>query len=128
MLPDLHLSDWIAWEQRLSLPDKAGIYVIGKGTPPEVIYVGRTWGTGGLRDRIRAFNRSATTGQKGHAGGVTYNTVVGSSVEDLQVRVHVPIAINPDENIMRPYIEYAERRLLWEHVARYGALPLCNSQ
>jgi len=85
-------------------------------------------GGGGVRDRIRAFHRSATTGQLGHAGGVTFHTKLGPDVGDLAVSVHLPIAINPDLAILRPYIEYAERRLIWEHVARLGALPECNSQ
>lgn len=92
------------------------------------VYIGRTWGAGGMRDRVRAFHRSATTGVKGHAGGVTFNRVYGAEVDKLHVRVHRPIAINPAEEILRPYIEYAERRLIWEYVERYGELPACNSE
>ena len=32
------------------------------------------------------------------------------------------------QKIMRPYIEYAERRLIWEHVSQHGDLPACNSE
>lgn len=128
MLTDLHLSEWTPWAERHAQPDCAGVYVIGKGDECSVIYIGRTWGGGGLRDRLRAFNRSAVTGQKGHAGGLTYNQTFGTDVEDLSVRVHVPITINPDQKIMRPYIEYAERRLIWEFVTQHGDLPACNSE
>lgn len=125
---ELHLSEWAAWSQRHTQPDCAGVYVIGRGNEPVVLYIGRTWGSGGLKDRIRAFNRSATTGVKGHAGGVTYFHKLGPSVSDLMVKFHVPVAINPDEKILRPYIEYAERRLIWEHVVITGALPECNTE
>lgn len=123
----MHLSDWISWNDRSALPDEPGVYVIADETHA-TIYIGRTWGSGGIRDRIRAFHRSATTGGKGHAGGVTFNRAYGGNVEHLHVRVHRPIAVNPNDAILRPYIEYAERRLIWEHVERHGALPACNSE
>ena len=128
MLTTLHLSDWLNWEDRLNLPALSGIYIIAKNTQSNVIYVGRTWGNGGLRKRISAFNRSATTGLSGHAGGVTFSSKFGSNVDDLFVRYHIPVAINPDPDILRPYIEYAERRIIWEHVERHGQLPICNSE
>lgn len=125
MFTELHLSEAINWDKRGTLPSSSGVYVISKG---DTVYVGRTWGVGGLRERIRAFHRSATTGAKGHAGGVTFHEKFGPEVSNLKVKVHVPLAINPDKKIMRPYIEYAERRLIWEHVARTGELPPCNSE
>jgi hypothetical protein len=128
MLAELHLSPWAQWSERHLQPDCAGVYIIGKGAEHSTIYIGRTWGKGGLRDRLRAFHRSAVTGQKGHAGGMTYHHAFGSDVDDLSVRAHVPITINPDNRILRPYIDYAERRLIWEYVARHGDLPVCNTE
>lgn len=128
MLNRLHLSDWLEWDRRGDTPELPGIYIIAKASVGDIVYIGRTWGAGGLRDRLRTFNRSATTGAKGHAGGVTYHNTIGADVSDLRVRVHQPIAINPDVAIIRPYIEYAERRLIWEFVERVGRLPLCNSE
>ena len=128
MLPELFLSEWLTWERRHELPDGSGIYLVGKGEPPRIVYIGRTWGLGGLRDRLRAFHRSATTGLKGHAGGVTFNRTIGPQTADLSVRVHVPLAINPVEKIVRPYLDYAERRFIWEYVAQHGELPICNSE
>lgn len=101
--------------------------MIGKGSPQNVVYVGRTWGAGGLRDRLRAFHRSATSGLKGHAGGLTYHGRFGSDMSDVSVRVHLPIAINQADQFLRPYIDFAEKRVLWEHVQRWGRLPPCNS-
>lgn len=124
----IHLSDWFEWSSRTQLPESAGLYVIAKGEVANVIYVGRTWSAKGIRNRVRSFHRSATTARDGHAGGVTYHSTFGADVDDLQIRVHVPRVINPDERILRPYIEYAERRLIWEHVERHGELPVCNSE
>jgi hypothetical protein len=128
MLTTLHLSDWLDWDNRGELPSSSGIYIIAKGSHSNVVYIGRTWGNGGLRKRISAFNRSATTGVAGHAGGVTYNHTFGSDVSDLFVRSHTPKVINPNTDILRPYVEYAERRLIWEHVEQFGQLPKCNSE
>jgi hypothetical protein len=128
MFLNLHLTEWSSWDERRSIPATPGVYVIAKEKPGNVIYIGRTWGTGGLRDRLNDFHRSATTGLRGHAGGVTYHRVFGPTALDLFARVHVALAINPAEKILRPYIEYAERRLIWEHVEQHGELPACNSE
>ena len=124
----VHLSDWMPWSQRGDLPDAVGLYVIAKGAESNIVYVGRTWSEGGLRGRIRAFHRSATTGLKGHAGGVTYHARIGPVVDDLMLRVHLPVSINPDAKIMRPYLDYAERHLIWTYVEAHGELPVCNSE
>lgn len=36
-----------------------------------------------------------------------------------------PTGLIPD--FLRPYIGYAERWMIWEHVKAHGALPVCNS-
>ncbi len=128
MLLNIHLSEWLSWAQRGSHPTSPGVYVIAQDRPVNTIYIGRTWGLGGLRDRLNAFHRSATTGLKGHAGGLTYHRQYGPDAMDLFACVHTTIAINPTDKILRPYIEYAERRLIWEHVEKFGDLPACNSE
>jgi hypothetical protein len=122
------LSEWLPWADRKNVPDTPGVYVIAKAKPGNTIYIGRTWAGGGLRERLSAFHRSATTGLKGHAGGVTFHRVFGPMTLDLFACVHQTVAINPDPRIMRPYIEYAERRLIWEYVEKHGDLPACNSE
>lgn len=124
----IHFLEWLPWSERVGLPPEAGLYRIARGEPANLIYVGRTWGEGGIRERIRSFHRSAMTGQKGHAGGQTYFRRFGADVGDLIVSAHVPLAINPTLTILKPYIDYAERRVLWEHVERVGALPECNTE
>jgi hypothetical protein len=128
MFLNLHLSEWLPWAERGKHPSLPGVYIIARESPGQVIYIGRTWGGGGLRERLSAFHRSATTGLKGHAGGVTFSRIFGPSVVDLFASVHTTVAINPSEKILRPYIEYAERRLLWEYVEQHGELPACNTE
>jgi len=124
---NLHLTEKLPWAQRQSLVDEPGIYVISKGS--DVVYIGRTWSANGLRGRISQFNRSATTGQEGHAGGVTFFGTYGALNEaEMSVAVHVPSVVRREVEILRSYIQYAERRLIWEFVERHARLPACNSE
>jgi hypothetical protein len=124
----VHLADSLKWSSRGRLPTQPGIYVISKKSSDNIIYVGKTWGGDGLRGRVAAFHRSAITGAKGHAGGVTYHSKFGSSVTDLFVAAHVPVTIRREPEILRAYLLYVERRLVWEFVERAGWLPECNSE
>lgn len=121
------LSSPLPWLERLAAPVDPGVYVIEKGGA--VIYIGKSWGGDGLRGRLGGFHRSATAGLKGHAGGVTFFGRFGKIVpEEVAVSVHVPIVIRREADVLYPYIQYVERRLIWEHVERYGRLPECNSE
>lgn len=122
------ITEPISWENRKELPELAGVYLIAKGKVSNLIYIGRTWGRKGIRNRIRAFHRSATTGKKGHAGGVTFYGKMGGNTDGLLVSTHLADDISPAPEILRPYISYAERRLIWEFVRDHGRLPLCNSE
>lgn len=102
----IHFTERVPWAERMALPTDPGIYCISKGD--QVIYFGKTWGNGGLRDRVGDFHRSAVTGKKGHAGGVTYHAKFGTDVSDLSVEVHVPYAVSRLTTILCPYIQYAE--------------------
>ena len=123
----LHITPSIPWAERAALPNEPGVYIIAKAG--EVIYVGKTWGSDGLRGRISDFHRSATTGFKGHAGGVTFFGKFGPiDPEDISVSVHSPVIIRRESDILYPYIQYVERRIIWEHVEQHGRLPACNSE
>ncbi len=128
MAADILLSEWVPWPERRLQPTCGGVYIVGKGNPAKVVYIGRTSGRGGLRTRLRTFNRSAATGRSGHAGGVTYHRLFGGELDDLYVRVHSAIAVDPDPKILKPYTLYVERRLIWEYIAQFGGLPACNSE
>jgi hypothetical protein len=125
----IHLTTWQPWVKREAALDAvAGVYVIAKAVPDNQIYIGKTWGEDGLRGRLRAFNRSALTGQKGHAGGVTYHSMFGANVDDLLFAMHSSMVIRDDPAILNAYILYAERSLIWEHVELHGRMPVCNSE
>jgi hypothetical protein len=119
------LSESIPWAQRASVTTDAGVYVITKAG--DGVYIGKSWGGDGLRGRLTAFHRSATTGERGHAGGVTFHNSFGAiCADEISVAVHVPFTIRRDAEILYPYLLYVERRLIWEHVERYGRMPACN--
>ena len=124
---NVDLSVFLPWDRRGEYPDRPGLYAIARELPDNLIYVGLTMQSEGLRGRLRQFHRSATTGRLGHAGGVTYHKQFGPEVASLLVAVHLPYAINPDPKVMAPYIKFGERLLIWKHVARHGAMPACNS-
>jgi len=124
----IHLSPWTSWDTREQLPSLPGVYVIAKANPSEIIYFGLTCAKGGLKKRVALFHQVAVKGQGNHAGGITYNSLYGPELSDLIVAVHTPFAINPSEDVLHPYIKYAERRLIWEFVEQHGRLPACNSE
>ncbi|WP_282129429.1 hypothetical protein [Roseobacter litoralis] len=82
---ELHATEPICWDDRKELPELAGIYLIAEGEAENLIYIGRTWGRKGIRNRIRTFHRSATTGKKGHAGGVTFHSKLYGDTDGLTV-------------------------------------------
>lgn len=124
---EIHIQPSMPWIERAALPSGPGVYLISKAGV--LIYIGKTWGGDGLRGRVADFHRSATTGLKGHAGGVTFFGKYGAiDPTEISVAVHVPIIVRRDPAILNPYIQYAERRLIWEHVERLGCLPACNSE
>ena len=124
----LELSEPLSWDRRNELAASAGVYVIAKADPANTVYIGRTWGSKGVKQRIGTFNRSAVTGRKGHAGGVTYHHTFGPHTDDLWVSVHIPTDVEVRPEILHPYIAYAERRFIWEFVDQYRRLPACNSE
>ncbi len=124
----IHLSEWRPWSKCDELPDTAGVYLIAAGEPDNTVYIGKTWGGNGLRGRLRAFSRSAVTGEKGHAGGVTYHALFGTNIDGLLFAYHASRVVREDPVILNAYILYIERALIWEHVERHGRMPACNSE
>ena len=116
---DVHLSPFLPWERRGEHRDAPGVYAIATGNADNIIYIGLTVQSDGLRGRLRQFHRSATTGQPGHAGGVTYSQRFGPDVSALLVAVHLPHAVNTTATVMGAYVLYAERLLIWRYVARH---------
>lgn len=123
----LHFTPHLRWDRRGEAPPAAGVYAISKDRPENLIYVGLTRQTKGLRGRLRQFHRSATTGRHGHAGGVTYYQLFGPNTSGLLFATHLAEVPSASPKIMAAYVHYAERTLIWQHIARHGELPVCNS-
>ena len=129
---------WVAWAHRLSLRgiSAPGVYVLthSHGHPPSssnpishpVIYVGET-SNQTLADRWRQFSRSATTGKRSHSGGRTYFVRFGPERIDELYVCALPVEERSFKGIAA-YIKYIERKLIWKHLARHGALPECNKE
>jgi hypothetical protein len=54
---NIHFSLSMPWADRAAIANEPGVYIIAKNG--EVIYIGKTWGTDGLRGRLADFHRSA---------------------------------------------------------------------
>lgn len=124
---EIKLTNRVEWENLADVPDVSGVYVISKDSVGDVIYIGLTDGRGGLRKRLRTFNRAAHDGISKHAGGRTYHRTFGPDVSDLSVRVHPVTNFEYERELVKAWVAYVERRLIWEHIERVGALPVCNS-
>lgn len=73
-------------------------------------------------------DKTRLTGMSGTTPEVTFNVVFNGDTFNLFVSVHLPDGIDTNPEILRPYIVYAERRLIWEYVRLHGRLPVCNSE
>ena len=123
----IQLSEPIAWGDRASLPRTAGVYLIYRGEP-EPIYIGETGGKGGLYNRLKEFHRCATTGEGKHSGGRAFHKLFHGTTKGLTLRYQEAPSELIDRKIIKAYVTYVERRLIWEHVERVGTLPKCNSE
>ena len=121
-----HFLPHMIWHRRGEAPKSPGIYAISKGTPENLIYVGLTQQTHGLRGRLRQFHRSATSGANNHAGGVTYNRLFGPEVSDLIFTVHLAEIPTTSPQDLSDYLRTAERSAIWQHIVRHGRPPACN--
>ena len=119
---EITLTDPLEWSSRGELPGCPGVYVISKDSAGGVIYIGLTAARSGLRGRIRNFHRSATSGVKGHAGGMTFNKAFRGDVGGLSVRVHAVEQFDYDWALVGAYVAYIERRLIWERESHRSVL------
>ena len=122
----LHFLPPMAWDHRGEAPKLPGIYAISKGIPENLIYIGLTQQTDGLRGRLGQFHRSATSGANNHAGGVTYYRLFGPEVSDLIFAVHLAEIPTISPRDLSDYLRTAERSAIWQHIARHGRPPACN--
>ena len=136
--PVMEFSHWVGWDQRESIPGcrSNGVYLlahfqnavpIGNASPLEenIIYIGETHHQG-LAKRWRDFHRSASTGRKSHAGGMTYYERFKELSGDLYVAASVTFPSSWSERQRCFYIRYAEARLVAEFCLKYRTDKLCN--
>lgn len=132
-------SPWARWEQRLQLPqcNSPGVYVLGQfeGAPPEVVdpteerivLIAETHRQT-LAKRWYQFERSASRGADGHAGGYTFWTLFGQGGDSPipgWLCVSATVAPRGTENI-KGYLQELKGQLLARYVERHGILPCCN--
>src|SRR5208283_3067822 len=100
-----------------------------KSSPPKrvdpnarrVVYIGETCRS--LRQRWQQFQISASSGRDAHAGGSTYHDKFGRVRHNLYVTAFAP---DLNKQLRSAYIRYFERKLIWDHVQRWGKRPKCN--
>ena len=127
-------SRWTPWDERFDLDlSQPGVYLIGRftlaprGKPSptsKLIYIGETCGQA-LARRLYQFKRSAFTNKFAHSGGSTFWKQHKLKKEPGWLYISV-LSVKDTEPTRSAYIRYVERSLIWNHVARHGALPKCN--
>ena len=137
--PKIRFSRWFPWCDRDNLPniDRPGIYIMahfdevpsGRASRHnnQIEYIGKTWGEGGLKERLKKFHRVATKGKGNHSGGKTYHKKHHKIKDDLYVAV-CPFLGKSHEVDLNTFILYAERKLIWQFSAANGRLPNCNNE
>lgn len=73
-------------------------------------------------------DKTRSAGMSGTTPGITFIGAFNRDASDLFVSLHLPDGIDTKPEILRPYIDYAERRLIWEYLRVHGRLPACNSE
>ena len=136
-IPVIEFSDWFAWQERDQIPEchLPGLYALAHFKKPptgsadplnsDVVYIGQSCGQGGVKGRLNLFDRSATSGRKGHSGGRTYRDANGSVRPDLNVSVAV-VPTYASARVRNAFILFVERKLIWEFSIAHGHPPPCN--
>lgn len=107
---------WL-WEQRAVIDPEPGVYAIMRGEEAVFIAQAET----GVRNRIREFEKSATTGDKGNSGGRTFYRK-GLTFDGLQIDIFDYVhGITGEASDLKD-------RLITEYAQRTGQKPLCNTR
>lgn len=135
--PDIIFSEWYAHNDIKRIPhgELTGLYIIARfdqkpiGTADhnakEILYIGETHGKKqSIHKRLAKFFRAARSGVGNHSGGCRFNQEMKGDLNNIYVAGYAPI-VN-DANFLNPFIFYAERRLIWEYIIKWGAIPHCN--
>ena len=93
----------------------------------EILYIGETHGDKqNIHSRLNTFFRAAQIGEGkvSHSGGNRFNRKLNGDLNNIYVAGFAP-SIDHKEHVT-PFICYAERKLIWEYVLKWGSLPRCN--
>ncbi len=93
----------------------------------EVVYIGVTTGKSqSIHKRLQKFFKASQVGEMvyKHSGGNRFNRVMGNDLSNMYAAGFA--AVLEDERFLNPFIFYTERRLIWEYIAKWGAIPACN--
>lgn len=122
-----------------TIPDanRSGLYIIarfeekpsGVAHPnvQELIYIGETHGKSqSIRKRLQKFFQASKVGGKfhKHSGGNRFNRTIGDDLTNIYAAIFSPNI--EDDRFLTPFILYAERKLIWDYVVKWGDTPLCN--
>ena len=122
-----------------SIPNsnRTGLYIIarfddvpeGAADPftKEVLYIGETHGRSQtISKRLTMFFKAARIGGgiHKHSGGNRFNRELGAELMNIYAAGFAPEF--DDKCYLNPFIFYAERKLIWEYVVKYGTTPRCN--
>lgn len=137
--PDIIFSEWYAWDDVKSIPNGncPGLYIVarfeqkpdGAAQPhaQEVLYIGETHGKSqSIIKRLQKFFKASQVGEMihKHSGGNRFNRTLGGDLTNLYAAGFSPKI--EEEKFLNPYIFYAERKLLWEYMMKWGCIPVCN--
>ena len=148
-IPEISFSNWMKWFERSTSKciNNPGVYILAhfNKEPPvektnlvqEVIYIGITGrytrnskesSKPTLKKRLDTFNEVALKKTKNnHAGGKEYRKKFpNKNGDDLYVAVF-PVEI-PNKILLSTYIQFIERKLIYEYVNSWTDLPACNSE
>ena len=131
-------SPWVPWSDRAQINGARdqGVYLLahfdddkvptGPASPLDnrLVYIGETHGQT-LIERWSQFSRSAQTGVRGHAGGVSYRKKFGAVSLDLYVAVFSPQP-SKSTRCRSFFILFVEAKLVWEFSRANDPDQLCN--
>lgn len=137
--PEIIFSEWHAWDDVKSIPhgNRPGLYIIARfekkpsgaaqAHTREILYIGETHGKSqSISKRLQKFFKASQVGEMiyKHSGGNRFNRVMGNDLSNMYAAGFAPVL--EDERFLNPFIFYAERRLIWEYIAKWGTIPACN--
>jgi hypothetical protein len=137
--PEIQFSEWYSWDDVKSIPhgERRGLYIIarfdkkptGVANPnaKEILYIGETHGKSqSIHKRLTMFFKAARVGDMihKHSGGNRFNRELAGDLNNIYAAGFAPIV--EDDCYLNAFIFYAERKLIWDYIVKWGTIPACN--